>query len=102
MSSKQLVQLASRAFALYLTAWALDDVTLLPGHLFSLSQYMNHRSVLTTHDYWTTYYLILTGSNLLRILALSLAAALFWRCGPWVQALFSPPQENQQPTVDPS
>jgi hypothetical protein len=98
MSRKETVLLVSRAFALLLITWALVDVTYLPEHLFALSHRMSLRSVLATHDYWTSYYLIITVSHLVRLLALSLAAALFWRSGPQAEALFSPQQNNQEPS----
>jgi len=57
---------------------------------------LSQSSVLVAHDYWSSYYLIITAFLVLRMLALFLAAALFWRCGPRVEALFSPQQENQK------
>jgi len=99
MSRKELVSLASRAFALLLTTWALVDLTYLPEHLFALSHHLSLRSVLATHDYWSSYYLMITAFHLVRLLALFLAAALFWRCGPRVEALFSPPQDDQEPSA---
>jgi hypothetical protein len=96
MSRKELVLLASRAFALLLISWALVDVTYLPERLFALSHHVSQRSVLATPDYWSRYYLIITVFNVVRILALVLAAALFWRCGPRVESLFSPQQGNRE------
>lgn len=98
MSRKETALLVSRAFALLLTTWALVDVTYLPERLFALSHHMSLRSALATHDYWSSYYLIITAFSLVRILALFLAAALFWRCGPRAEALFSPQQDNQEPS----
>ena len=97
-SRKELVLLLSRAFALLLISWALVEVSYLPERLFALSHHINERSVLATHDYWSSYYLIVTVFLVVRILALLLAAALFWRCGPRVQALFSPREDNQEIT----
>jgi len=90
MSRKESVLLVSRAFALFLISWALADVTYLPERLFTLFHHLNQRSVLATRDYWSTYDLLLTGSVVVRILALFLAAAVFWRGGPRVQTLLSP------------
>jgi len=98
MSRKELAFLVSRAFALLLITWALVDVTYLPERLFALSHHMSLRSALATHDYWSSYYLIITTFSLVRILTLLLAAALFWRCGPRAEALFSPLQGNQEPS----
>ena len=98
MPRKELVLLLSRAFALLLSSWALVEVSYLQERLFALSHHINERSVLATHDYWSSYYLIVTAFLVVRILALLLAAALFWRCGPRVQALFSPREDNQEIT----
>ncbi len=38
---------------------------------------------------------MLTGFNVVRMLALFFAAVLFWRCGPRVEALLSPQPANQ-------
>ena len=98
MSRKDLVMLVSRAFALLLITWALVDVTYMPDRLFSLFHHLSLRSALATYDYWSRYYLILTVSGVVRMLALFLAAALFWKCGPRVEALFSPQQDDQAPS----
>ena len=96
MSRKEIVLLVSRAFAVLLISWAFVEVTYLPERLFALSHHMSQSSVLVVHDYWSSYYLIVTAFLVLRMLALFLAAALFWRCGPRVEALFSPQQGNQE------
>jgi hypothetical protein len=95
MSRKELVLLVSRAFALLLVTWAFVEVTYLPDRVFALSHHLRQASVLAmSSDYWSNYYLILTVFNVLRMLALFFAAALFWRCGPRVEALFSPQPGN--------
>ena len=96
MSRKELVLLVSRAFALLLITWALVEVTYLPERVFALSHHLRQSSVLaTSRDYWSSYYLMLTGFNVVRMLALFFAAVLFWRCGPRVEALLSPQPANQ-------
>lgn len=96
MSRKELVLLVSRAFSLLLITWASVEVTYLPERIFALSHHMSQSSVMATYDYWSSYYLIITVFNVARMLALFLVAALFWRCGPRVDALFSPRQGNQE------
>lgn len=96
MSRKELALLASRAFALLFISWVFVEVTYLPERLFALSHHLNQKSVLVAHDYWSSYYLIITVFLGLRVLGFSVAAALFWRCGPRVEALFSPQPENQE------
>jgi hypothetical protein len=91
-----LALLASRALALFLISWAFAEVTYLPERLFALSHHLNQSSVLVAHDYWSNYYLIITVFLLLPVLGFLLAAALFWRCGSRVEALFSRQQQNQE------
>jgi hypothetical protein len=79
-----------------LTTWALVDVTYLPERLFTLFHHLSQRSVLAAHDYWVTYELLLTGFTVVRILALFLAAAVFWKCGPTVETLLSPQHGNPE------
>jgi len=97
MSKKELVLLVSRAFALLLVTWALVEVTYLPDRVLALSHHLRQSSVLaTSRDYWSSYYLILTVFSVVRMLALFFAAVLFWRCGPRVEALFSPQPGNPE------
>jgi hypothetical protein len=96
MSRDDLVFVASRAFALLLATWALIDISYLPEELFALSHHVSLRSALAVHDYWTSYYWMVTVSNLVRIVALFFAAVLFWRCGPRVAELFSRPAAEQE------
>ena len=96
MSRKEIVLLVSRAFALLLISWAFVEVTYLPERLFALSHHLSQRSVLVVHDYWSSYYIIVTAFLVLRMLAFFLAAALFWKCGPRVGTLFSAQHGNQE------
>jgi hypothetical protein len=92
MSKKELVLLASRVFALLLFSWALAEITYLPERLFALFHHLNERSVLATHDYWSTYYAIIITFLAARIFVLLIAAVLFWKCGMWLQNLLLPPE----------
>lgn len=96
MSRKELVFIVSRAFALLLITWALVEVSYLPERLFALTHHLSQGSVLERYDYWSSYYVVVTCFLMVRVLALLLAAGSFWRCGPWVQALFSPEQDNRE------
>ena len=88
MSRKELVLVVSRTLSLLLIAWALVEITYLPERLFSLSHHVSERSVLASEDYWTRYYLLITLFLVVRIIALFIAALMFWKCGPRVQTLF--------------
>ena len=96
MSRKELVFIVSRAFALFLVTWALAGVTYLPERLLALTHHVSQASVLARYDYWSSYELVITSFLVVRVLALLLAAGSFWRCGPWVQALFSPDEHNRE------
>ena len=95
MSRKELVFVVSRAFALLLISWALAEISYLPERLFALTHHLNQSSVLARYDYWSSYYLVVTSFLVARVLTLLLVAGSFWKCGPWVQALFSPEQDNR-------
>jgi hypothetical protein len=95
MSRKELVLLVSRAFALLLITWAFAELTYLPDRVLGLIHHVNERSALAPHDYWSSYYSILTGFTVLRMVAFLFAATLFWKCGPSVEALFTPQHSNQ-------
>ncbi len=99
MSRKELVLLVSRAFSLLLIILGFVEVTYLPARLLTFSHHLNQASVLATHDYHdylTKFYLITGTFHVVRILGLFLAAALFWKCGPRVEALFSSQQDNRE------
>jgi len=96
MTKKELVLLASRAFALLLIVWAAVDVTYLPERLFALVHYLGRRSVLLQHDYLNSYYLLVTALSAFRIMVLSVAASVFWKCGPWIEAFFTNQQDQHE------
>jgi hypothetical protein len=77
MSRKEIVSMVSRAFALLLIMWAFTELTYLPDRLLGLIHHVNERSTLTQHDYWTSYYLILTVFTVLRILVFLLSRFRF-------------------------
>jgi hypothetical protein len=96
MSRKELIQIACRVFALYLTTWGLVEVTYVPDRLYSLLHHMNQHSVLETYDYWSKYYFIYDAFIAVRMFGLFTAAVLFWKCGPRVEALFLPQPGNEE------
>ena len=106
MSRKELLLMASRALSLLLLAWALIEMTYLPERAFSLSHHASERSVLVSEDYWTSYYLVITILLLVRIIALLIAARVFWKSGPRVQSFFVAHSElnetSEQITSNPS
>jgi len=99
MSRKELVFVVSRTFALFLFTWAFAEVSYLPERLLSLTHHISEGSVLTRYDYWSSYYLVVTSFLVVRILAFLLAAGSFWRCGPWVHALFAREVDDEVPSA---
>jgi hypothetical protein len=99
MSRKELLLLAGEdGFALLLISWAFVEVSYLPERLFALFHHISERSALASHDYWSSYYLLITVFLCVRITVLLLAAAWFWRCGTRVQALLT--SQGNQDLVD--
>ena len=95
MSRREVVLLVSRSLALLFVSDAFIEGTYLPERLFAFSHYVRQSSVLAGPNFSSNYYLMMTVFLVLRILGYSLAAALFWKCGPRLERLFSPPQEGQ-------
>lgn len=87
MTRKDAALLASRALALYLFAWALNDLSYVPQTVISLR---HNASVLYTNNYWRTYYSVALLEHLLRTIALFITAVWLYRCG---QAFFLPSQD---------
>lgn len=97
MSRKELVTIASRALALYLTAWLLSDLTFLPERIYSLLHETKQQSVLMAQNYWYSHYKIVLIFSLIRIFALFCAAIFFWQCSPRVYRLFLPEDAEETP-----
>ena len=93
MSTRDGVYIASRAFALYLFCWMLDNVTYLPGRILAFIHHANQRSVLFTSDYFYASDVLTLSFTLVRIIGLGMAAYCLWRCGPRIQTFFAPPVE---------
>ncbi len=94
MSTKDAIYIASRAFALYLFCWMLDNVTYLPARLMALTHHAAQRSVLFSSDYLYNSDLTTLVFTLIRIVVLGVASYYLWRCGPRVQSLFTPPESR--------
>ena len=92
MSKKQLVQIASRAIALYLVFWSLGNLANLPAVLFSLLH--AKAGVSAGQDYLHKYYVVLLWSHIGTSVALFLAAVWVYRCGPQIEAFLSPSENS--------
>jgi hypothetical protein len=101
MSRKNAVVLASRTLALLLTVWALAEVSNLPAELYSFLHYSDQELRPAAFiEYRLHSYLISLGFLSVKIIGFSLMARWLYRGGPEVEALFLPPepQENASGT----
>ena len=89
MSKKELVQIASRAIALYLVFWSLGNLGNVPAILFAISHYAAQPAS-PAQDYLNRYYLIQISSQLVVSVALFIAAVWTYRCGPTIERFLSP------------
>jgi hypothetical protein len=90
MTRNQAVKIVSRALALYLFVWALDNLSYLPGQLLSFSHRASLQSVFASDSYLRNYEFLTFGMTVVRVVALLAAAAWLYRCGPKVERYFSP------------
>ena len=90
MSRKDAVVLASRTLVLFLTVWALYEVSHLPEFLHSFLRYMNQDPGSSVAiQYGRHYYVIRLAFLVTRIVGFSLMARWLYRGGPDVEALLS-------------
>jgi hypothetical protein len=93
MTKRDAVVLASRALALYLICWGLNELTILPQVIF---QFRHHGST-AAHDYLWNYYRIELTFYIVRTVALFIAAEWLIKCGPGVHKYFLPSAGGSQP-----
>jgi hypothetical protein len=90
VTKKDLAVVASRAFAMYLIIWALSDLSYVSIDVFAAKHY----SALPG-EYLYKYHRMILYHRLAMIVALFLAAAWFYKCGPVVERFFSSSDESQ-------
>ncbi len=95
MSRREVVLLVSRALAVLFISSAFSEGTYLPERFFAFSHYARQSSVLAEPNFSGNYTLMVTAFLVVRILAYSLAGALFWKCGTRIEGLLSAPQDSQ-------
>jgi hypothetical protein len=86
---REVVLIAARALAILLLVWALLDLVYLPEYLVSLSHYTARPTVLSTDNYWSNHYRLVTAACLFRVLFLTCFSRVLWKCGPRIENLFS-------------
>ena len=96
MSKAEAALIASRAFCIYFLCWAIDDLSFIPGRIYALYY---HESILGMGHISHVSDLISLSGYMIRAAALFIAAAIFYDCGPRLQALFlnSQPEKQSQP-----
>src|SRR5260221_7467338 len=88
-SKRELVQIASRAIALYLVFWSLGNLGNVPAILFAISHYAAQPAS-PAQDYLNRYYLIQMSSQLVVSGGLFIAAVWTYRCGQIIERFLSP------------
>lgn len=98
MSRREIVVLVSRALALPQIVYALIDATSIPEHMIWLQYRLRSHSVLDprtlTGD--PEFYSLLL--NILRLVIISTAVILFWRCGPRIASWLLPEEKTRVET----
>jgi hypothetical protein len=89
VTKKDLVVVASRAFAMYLIIWALSDLSNVSIDVFVV----RHYSALPG-EYIYKYHRMELYHRLGMIVALSLAATWFYKCGLVLERFFSPDESQ--------
>lgn len=102
MTKKEAVLLVSRALAIIQIVTALEAITYLPERFISLFHHAQAESVLEPFKidrYFQTLDRVGMTLMLVRILGLLVLAFIFWNCGPWVERILLPRQENTDPSA---
>jgi hypothetical protein len=90
------VLVASRLFVAYLLFWVVDDITLLPRQVLSITHYIHQPASFYSTYMLRGYVLDLLG-NVLRMTLWLMAAGWFYRCGPRIRDFFA--ARAEQPTT---
>jgi len=85
MSKAEAVLIASRALCVYFLCWAIDNLTYIPYRLHELTY---HSSVLYVNHFARVSDLILLSEFVIRAVAFFVAAGIFYKSGPRLQAFF--------------
>ena len=95
MSRKEIVVLVSRAVALSQVIYALVDATSIPERVIWLIYRLRSHSVLEQKTFTgdPEFYSLIF--NIVRLLIISTAAILFWRCGPRIANWLLPESEGR-------
>ncbi len=84
MDRTEAMKLACRTLALLIIVWALSDATYLPERSYELWHYSHQVSVLgltESQQYFAKWHALTLATNIVRVLGLLIAAAIFWRRG---------------------
>ena len=90
---KELVLIASRAIALYLIFWGLDNFSYVPIDALSLSHYAGVPGS-SVSDFLYKYHLLILSHHIVLGAALFVGAIWVYRCGPSVERFLSPSEAD--------
>jgi len=89
VSKKEIVQIASRAIALYLVFWSLGNLGNVPALVFTVWHYAAQPGS-SVQNYAYKYYLLQLSSQVVVSIALLVAAVWTYGCGPTIERFLSP------------
>jgi hypothetical protein len=96
MSRKDAIVIASRALSVFLTVWALTEISYLPEFLHSYLRYTSEGIVQTEYvHYMHHYHLLRLGFLITRIVGYALMARWLYKGGQGVEALLFPAQSDE-------
>lgn len=97
MSRKDAVVIASRILSVFMTVFALAEVSYLPEFLHSYLRYADQGTGSSAYlQYLHHYYLLRTGFLITRIIGYLLMARWLHKGGPGVQELLLPSSSEQE------
>jgi site-specific recombinase len=99
MTRKEAVLLVSRALAIIQLITAFVEVTTLPTWFVSLHHYtsrINSSMAIPSDYYFKSYDQLGIAFDFARIAGLLLFAFLFWNCGPWIESMLLPKDEDKE------
>jgi hypothetical protein len=104
MSKRDVVLLASRALAVFLTVTALVEASYLPEVAHSFLHYLRYEPTSATNmgylDYMRHYYLIRMAFLVIRVVGYSLMARWLYKGGPEIEELLLPGAPGESTSQD--
>jgi hypothetical protein len=93
VSTREATTIMSRVLATYFLAWALSDITYVPGLLYSFFHHVSLAGAFGTNAYYSNSDSISLSFHAVRIVVLLIASKWFYRAGPAVHDFLLGPAE---------